>query len=109
MKKLSVLIGLLPLCTLLSGIPSLAEEAPAPIRVTALKGPTAMGLVSFMDQADQGAFADSSYDFQILGSVDEVSPMLVQGSQPIWPLSFTITQKELSRCWLSIPWGYSTW
>ncbi len=80
MKKLSVLIGLLPLCTLLSGIPSLAEEAPAPIRVTALKGPTAMGLVSFMDQADQGAFADSSYDFQILGSVDEVSPMLVQGT-----------------------------
>lgn len=46
-------------------------------RVIALKGPTAMGLVSFMNEVDTGN--DKNYEFQIVGSVDEVAPKLLQG------------------------------
>lgn len=78
MKKPLIFIGLLSFCTLLSSIPSPAEATLPPIRVTALKGPTAMGLAAFMDQADQGNISDPTYDFQILGAVDEAAPMLVR-------------------------------
>lgn len=46
-------------------------------RVVALKGPTAMGLVSFMNDVDTGN--DKNYEFQIVGSVDEVAPKLLKG------------------------------
>ena len=54
----------------------LSEE----IKVVALKGPTAMGLVKLMsDDENEGL----SYDFQIVGSVDEISPMAAQGTADI--------------------------
>ena len=59
------------------------EEEAVPVRVMALKGPTAMGLVQFMDGADKGEIADNDYSFQIVGSVDEVTPNLVQGNVDI--------------------------
>lgn len=52
-------------------------EAPALPRVVALKGPTAMGLTKMMtDEADK-------YDFQIVGAVDEISPLLIKGEVDI--------------------------
>lgn len=62
-----------------------AEEAAAPIdmNVVALKGPTAMGMVSFMDKADSGEITDNQYQFSIVASVDEVTPMLVKGEADI--------------------------
>ena len=62
----------------LSGSAFAGEEIPE-IRVTALKGPTAMGMVALMDQADQGNIADYDYQFTIAASADEVTPQLVQG------------------------------
>ena len=68
-----------------TGASSAAEASgdAASVRVMALKGPTAMGMVQFMDQADSGALTDYQYDFSIVASPDEVTPKLVQGGTDI--------------------------
>lgn len=48
------------------------------IRVIALKGPTAMGLVSFMNQVDTNTILDNQYQFEIVAAVDEVTPKIAQ-------------------------------
>ena len=53
------------------------------VNVTALKGPTAMGMVKFMDDADQGNITSENYHFSIAASADEVTPKLVQGETDI--------------------------
>lgn len=62
-----------------------AEESADPVemKVVALKGPTAMGMVSFMNQVDSGEITDNQYQFSIVASVDEVTPMLVKGEADI--------------------------
>ncbi|WP_228478402.1 ABC transporter substrate-binding protein [Thermophilibacter immobilis] len=54
------------------------EAAPVLVRTSALKGPTAMGLVRFMSEADAGNLADNDYTFQIVSSVDEVAPLIAK-------------------------------
>lgn len=56
---------------------------PVDVNVVALKGPTAMGMVSFMNQAESGELTDNQYQFSIVASVDEVPPMLVKGEADI--------------------------
>ena len=56
---------------------------PVTVNVAALKGPTAMGMVEFMDKADSGELTDNSYHFEIVAAVDEVTPKLVQGQVDI--------------------------
>lgn len=56
---------------------------PVDVNVVALKGPSAMGMVSFMDQAESGAITDNQYQFSIVASVDEVPPMIVKGEVDI--------------------------
>ena len=58
-------------------------QAEDSVNVLALKGPTAMGMVSLMDQADQGEITEETYDFQIVASPDEVSPAIAQGTADI--------------------------
>ncbi len=53
------------------------------VNVTALKGPTAMGMVKFMDDVYQGNFLSENYHFSIAASADEVTPKLVQGETDI--------------------------
>ena len=56
-------------------------EADMPVlRVAALKGPTAMGLVRLMDEADNSTVSSGiAYDFTLAGSADEVTPALIKG------------------------------
>lgn len=56
---------------------------PVTVNIAALKGPTAMGMVSFMDKADSGSLTDNNYHFEIVAAVDEVTPKLVQGQVDI--------------------------
>lgn len=57
-----------------------AEEfVPADLRVAALKGPTAMGLVQLMDAAENGGETMNDYTFTLAGSADEVTPLLIKG------------------------------
>ena len=54
------------------------EPEAATIRLAALRGPTALGLLRLMDEQERGqAFND--YQFQLLGSPDEIPPLLVRG------------------------------
>ena len=63
------------------------EEEPAAepvaVRTSALKGPTAMGLVKFMSDADAGELEDNDYTFQIVASPDEVTPLVAKGEVDI--------------------------
>ena len=67
MKKL---FALLCVCILCLSACALADE---PVRVAALKGPTAMGLVQLFDTHA------ADYDVLIAGAADEVTPKLLQG------------------------------
>ena len=54
-----------------------------PVRIIALKGPTAMGMVKLMDDAAAGIYDDADYQFSIVGAVDEVPPAIVKGETDI--------------------------
>ena len=49
---------------------------PVDVRVTALKGPTAMGMVEMMRQADGGELTDNNYQFTIEAATDAVTAAL---------------------------------
>ena len=58
------------------------------VRVAALKGPTAMGMVKLMSDSDAAAESGeettgNTYDFTLAASADEVSPKLMQGELDI--------------------------
>ena len=63
-------------------------EEPVNVRVAALKGPTAMGMVKLMSDSDAAAESGEettgkTYDFTLAASADEVSPGLMQGELDI--------------------------
>lgn len=63
-------------------------EDPVTVRVAALKGPTAMGMVKLMSDSDAAAESGeettgNTYDFILAASADEVSPKLMQGELDI--------------------------
>ena len=62
---------------------SAEQVEPVAVRTTALKGPTAMGLVRFMSEVDAGNLADNDYSFQIVASPDEVTPLIAKGEVDI--------------------------
>lgn len=53
------------------------------VRIGALKGPTGMGLAGMMGDAPSGVSEDNAYVFELAGSADELTPMLVQGDLDI--------------------------
>lgn len=53
------------------------------LNIIALKGPTAMGMVKFMSDAEQNTVTDNRYHFSIAASVDEVTPKIAQGQVDI--------------------------
>ncbi len=53
------------------------------VRVTALKGPTAMGMVKLMDNSAEATVNGNNYDFTITAAIDEVTPKLLQGETDI--------------------------
>ncbi|HIS04002.1 MAG TPA: ABC transporter substrate-binding protein [Candidatus Pullichristensenella avicola] len=81
MKRMFALLTALCLA-LLCLAPALAEEAPektgVTMRVASLKGPTTMGLVKLMQDAEAGLTAND-YTFAMEGTADAISPLLIQG------------------------------
>ena len=53
------------------------------VKVAALKGPTAMGMVKLMDDSDNGDTGANQYTFTIAATPDEVTPQIVQGNVDI--------------------------
>ena len=78
MKKWISLCLILMLSTLFFGN-ALGESAP--VRVGALKGPTAMGMVKMMSDWEGNGFT-----FQISSAIDEIIPQVVQGKLDITAL-----------------------
>lgn len=68
---------------------ALADEA---VRVAALKGPTAMGMVKMMDDD-----AGTNYAFEILASADEITPRLTQGDLDIAALPANLASVLYNR------------
>ena len=50
------------------------------VNIAALKGPTAMGMTKLMDDDEA---SDMGYEFTIAAAVDEISPMVIQGTADI--------------------------
>lgn len=55
-----------------------ATTTPVDVNVASLKGPTSIGLVSFMQRAKSGECANN-YSFTIAGTADEVVPKVISG------------------------------
>ncbi len=55
-----------------------ASAEPVDVHVSAMKGPTAMGMVKMMDDADNGEIKSNNYSFEILSNVDEIAPKVAQ-------------------------------
>lgn len=55
-----------------------AQPLSRPVRLGALRGPTAMGMVRLMQDAETGETA-GRYEFQISGAADELVPLLAKG------------------------------
>ncbi|MBS7158589.1 MAG: ABC transporter substrate-binding protein [Collinsella sp.] len=53
------------------------------VRVASLKGPTSIGLVSFMDRAKDADAFESDYTFTIATSADEILPSMIKGDLDI--------------------------
>ncbi|WP_101910453.1 ABC transporter substrate-binding protein [Marasmitruncus massiliensis] len=65
-----------------SGEPASSEQETAgektAIRVASMKGPTSIGLLKLMEDAEKGEAAND-YSFAIVGTADEIVPKLVKG------------------------------
>ncbi len=59
------------------------EAEPVDVSVVALNGPTAMGMVKFMSDAESGAITSNNYTFSIETAIDVVTPMITKGEVSI--------------------------
>ena len=92
MKKWFAFLLVLALCFgLLAGCGTTGTEDPeaesevadlTTFRIASLKGPTTMGMVKLMNDAEEGA-VKHDYQFEIFGTADEVVPKLVNGDLDI--------------------------
>ena len=80
MKKLIAMILALALVLSLCAFAN-AEEKTV-IRLGGLKGPTSMGMVKLLDDAENGLTANA-YEFTMAGSADELTPRILKGELDI--------------------------
>ena len=74
---------LLTLALLLSLCAAASADEPA-LRVTAMKGPTGMGMVQLMRACEEGGeLAGQNWQIDIKSAIDEVTPLLVRGEVDI--------------------------
>ena len=88
MKKIFLLLITTMICASLfsMGVKDDADYSilnPTNVRVAALKGPTAMGMVKLMEDSKSSSVNGNSYDFTIVGAPTEITPMLVKGEVDI--------------------------
>lgn len=83
--KLAVLgLLLVLLCGSLAGCGAMSEDSKetTTIRVGSLKGPTSMGLLFLMEEAQQGE-SSNLYEFQMATAADELLPLMAKGELDI--------------------------
>jgi len=79
MKKILQTILIIAVCTgIVTGCTEGTLSPPADVKVAALKGPSSIGMVKLMDDADNGTIQTNNFSFDIFASADEVVPKIVQ-------------------------------
>ena len=92
-----------------------AETDSVPIRVAALKGPTAMGMVQMMDASDKGELEGCDYTFSIEASADLVTPLLAKGEMDLAAVPANLASVLYNNMdggvevLPSIRWAFSIW
>ena len=56
-----------------------SETSPVDVNIGVIKGPTSIGMIKFMADADGGKITANNYSFEISAAVDEIVPKIVQG------------------------------
>jgi len=77
MKK-ALLLTLLALLAVFAACNTTEEAEPTEVRIAAMRGPTALGLLQLMDAHEQGN-TRNEYSFELLGSPDLVPPLFARG------------------------------
>ena len=81
-KYLSIILALLMLMSVVAGCAQQKEpevkEEPQTIRVGALTGPTAMGMVKLMDESDKGE-SENTYEFTLQSEAPAFVSALAKG------------------------------
>lgn len=81
-RKIILFLVMVIIC--LSGILGCGSDSgDSVVRVAALKGPTAMGMVQLMSEASKGSVNGNQYEFTLAASADEITPKLIQGELDI--------------------------
>ncbi len=84
MKKIKQILVVLLCCGVLCGC-GMGKEAvgqSAVVRVGSMKGPTSMGLLFLMEEAEQNQ-SENQYEFQMVTAADELLPLMVKGELDI--------------------------
>ena len=81
-KKLALLLAAVLLIGLVAGCKKEEKKAEAPkkadVNIAAMKGPTALGMLKLMDDAEKGETANN-YNFTIAGAADEITASVIKG------------------------------
>ena len=80
MKKLIAVMTVLAL--VLGMVCFVSAEEKTAIRLGGLKGPTSMGMVKLLDDAENG-LTKNAYEFTMAGSADELTPKILKGELDI--------------------------
>ena len=82
-KTTSVILSLIAVLSLLSGCGKKpTEDGDETVRLGGLKGPTSIGLVKLLDDAEKG-LTKNKYEFTMAGVADELTPKLLKGELDI--------------------------
>lgn len=79
-KRMNVKIICVAIALIMGGLAAAGcgKENGAQIKIGAMKGPTTIGLLQLMEEAENGA-ADNEYTFTMAVGADELTPLLVKG------------------------------
>ena len=84
MKTVRTAIIIALTMALLGACQSAADDtAPTQANIAVLKGPTGIGAVKMMDDAENGRITSNDYNFEVVGAVDEIVPGLARGELDI--------------------------
>lgn len=81
-KAAAVMMGIALSAMMLAGCGGNGSAEPQDVRIGSLKGPTSMGLVYLMDQAEKNE-TDNNYDFTMVATADELLPSMISGDLDI--------------------------
>ena len=79
MKKQLSMFCIITLCLgISSACASGRASTQADVNIAALRGPSSIGMIKFMDEADSGKITTNDFSFEIFATSDEIVPRIIQ-------------------------------